>query len=550
MLILAGLHNEPGGYLAADNYVNISLLQGNLVVIPRGNFNTIIHNNRGISGDMNRKFSSSGPGQNYDDRIVEIIKNLIDESDIFLNLHDGWGFYSDTYESKMRNPVLMGQSIIADADSYFSVKHNRTLHLGDLARRVCEVVNKQIDNPDYHFHFNNHRTSEPDSRHKEQKHSATYYALTKNEIPAFGIETSKNLPSLEMKVRQQTLIINAFMKEFDIEQEYPTVSIEHPELRYMIVSINENSPVLVPNEKFLEIYSGDVIEITDLWVNAQRGLSVDIIGYGTLQDYRKKVTIYRDTDIIIRKDQFLCGRAHLRVLPPSPKKPIIAATTDYEENSHYFIISYCGQSKKISPNDTLALVKGETLSVIDITAGLKKLSKGRLSVNFYGFVPPDKSAEDRGYLIDTGTDLLRNYSVNKQGHIYQIRVEDRKDQQLSILSKIYVKILEPQLDYILVKKNSKNKLWFHDHDVFQVSANDRIEIVEVKTNLPSDKTPDIKVNCKGFVGRWNGKYRNMIINVGADMLKRFSLDGNGKRYVIEVSWKEQVIGLIYLDIVT
>jgi hypothetical protein len=64
-----------------------------------------------------------------------------------------------------------------------------------MAERVIARVNPQIQEPHYRFRFNNHRTAEPDSLHAEQRKSATYYALTGEGIPAFGIETSIGLCS-------------------------------------------------------------------------------------------------------------------------------------------------------------------------------------------------------------------------------------------------------------------------------------------------------------------------------------------------------------------
>jgi len=72
---------------------------------------------------------------------------LIAESDYLLNLHDGSGFYSEKWESDIRNPKRYGQSIIADCDTYYTKKKN-ILYLGDLARKVCKTVNAQIKCPD------------------------------------------------------------------------------------------------------------------------------------------------------------------------------------------------------------------------------------------------------------------------------------------------------------------------------------------------------------------------------------------------------------------
>src|SRR5271157_2798948 len=45
LLLLGGIQgDEPGGYLAADLYADISLKKGNMIVVPRANFSSIVGN--------------------------------------------------------------------------------------------------------------------------------------------------------------------------------------------------------------------------------------------------------------------------------------------------------------------------------------------------------------------------------------------------------------------------------------------------------------------------------------------------------------------------
>ncbi|MDR2456131.1 MAG: hypothetical protein LBE49_06015, partial [Deltaproteobacteria bacterium] len=113
IMIMGGIQgDEPGAFMSADLYVDIALKRGNLIVVPRANFKSIILFDRGPDGDMNRKFDGVQDKDPDRDRI-EIIKNLMAESDLFLNLHDGSGFFRDTWESEMANPERYGQCIIA-----------------------------------------------------------------------------------------------------------------------------------------------------------------------------------------------------------------------------------------------------------------------------------------------------------------------------------------------------------------------------------------------------------------------------------------------------
>ena len=57
LLIIGGIQgDEPGGFLAADFYADFSLEKGNLIVVPRANFPSILKKERQINQDMNRKF--------------------------------------------------------------------------------------------------------------------------------------------------------------------------------------------------------------------------------------------------------------------------------------------------------------------------------------------------------------------------------------------------------------------------------------------------------------------------------------------------------------
>jgi predicted deacylase len=74
LFLLGGIQgDEPGGYLAADLYADISLKKGVLIVVPRANFLSIVKNSRGVRGDMNRKFAKSAKSSDRDLRLVEVI---------------------------------------------------------------------------------------------------------------------------------------------------------------------------------------------------------------------------------------------------------------------------------------------------------------------------------------------------------------------------------------------------------------------------------------------------------------------------------------------
>jgi hypothetical protein len=442
LLLIGGIQgDEPGGFLSADHYADIHLAKGNLIVVPRANFRSIVLKRRKINEDMNRKFDEDRES-NYEAKIVTILKKLIKESDCLLNLHDGSGFYSDKWEGPDRNPMRYGQSIISDTDIFISPKTGETLRLGDMATLVAAKVNQKIDNPRHHFHFNNHQTKANSSKHKEQRKSATYYALYSCGIPAFGIETSKSLP-LEMKIRHHNLAINAFMEHFDIIPETPGLNLDPPELDYLVVSINDALPVVVQNQQTLYVKQSDTIMISHIEANYERGLTADLVGYGTFSDIRKKFQINGTTRIVVRKDYYPCGS--ILIAHGESKKNMLAkgisvsGTPDLPPSLKSFQIRINGKVREYGKNSRVKLTRGDLLEIMSVAA--HNGDPALWEVNFKGFVgdKTNNTGEDRGYVINTGKDLWKRYSINKKGKTYRVEVT----YQNKLLGKLYVDLVDP-----------------------------------------------------------------------------------------------------------
>lgn len=425
LLLIGGIQgDEPGGFLSADHYADISLLKGNLIVVPRANFQSIVLNRRKINEDMNRKFAVDYKS-NYEAKIVAILKKLIAESNCLLNLHDGSGFFSETWEGHDRNPKQYGQSIIADCELYVNPETEKDVNLGDMARTACEKINKNIENPLYRFCFNNHRTSKKNSLHKEQRKSATFYALYTCGIPAFGIETSKSLP-LELKVRHHNFAINAFMELLGIVPETPGINLDVPELKYLIISVNNALPIAVKNQQTLYVNSGDSVTISHVEANYERGLSADIIGYGTINDMRKEIKIKGSTRIAVRKDYYPCGSVYLALnngQNSSSHGGIFVINTPALSPSFLAYKVKINNKERMCPNyDHLKLTMGDTFEIVDVITGMGDPSD--MVVNLKGYVgnKQNNSGEDRGYIVNTAKDLWKRYSLNKKGKTYQVVV--------------------------------------------------------------------------------------------------------------------------------
>ncbi len=422
LMIVGGIQgDEPAGFLAADLYADFSLEKGNLIVVPRANFPSILKKERKINEDMNRTFLDK-KGRHYETQVVHVLKELIRESDCLLNLHEGSGVFSKKWEGPMRNPQRYGQSVIADASVFTDKKTGAKINLEAMAEKVIQKINGHIKDPDLKFSFNNHRTAKTDSVHKEQRGSATYYALYRCRVPAFGIESSKSLP-LEQKVRQHIHAVNGFMEILDIVPETPGIDLKKPELQYMVISVNDSIPVVVGKMQHLEIQPGDRVKVMDIVANYRRGLSADIIGKGNgFNDMKQKYTVWEDTRIEAKKDFYSCGSVFLDVDDSHHRKRDRLTVSESETTDVLKYQVLINGKKHIFPNYGHVKVKrGDRLVIRDVITG--RFDPADCVVNFKGFVGNRRNndGEDRGYLIDTGKDvLMKRYSLDNQGKRYHI----------------------------------------------------------------------------------------------------------------------------------
>ena len=422
LMIMGGIQgDEPAGFLAADLYADFSLEKGNLIVVPRANLPSILKKERKINEDMNRKFLDE-KGRHYETKVVHVLKDLIRESDCLLNLHEGSGVYSQTWEGPMRNPERYGQSVIADDSVFTDEKTGTRINLEAMAEQVIQKINAHIMDEDFRFSFNNHRTARADSLHKEQRGSATYYALYKCHVPAFGIESAKSLP-LEQKVKQHIHAVNGFMEILDIVPETPGLDLKKPELEYVVISVNDSVPVVVGRMQHLQIQPGDRVEVMDIVANYRRGLSVDIIGKGNgFNDMRKKYTIRENTRIEAKKDFYSCGSVFLDVCAsPDRKTDRFAVSESNTSDGLKYRLLINGEKHIYTNYAHVKLKRGDKLVIQDVITG--RIDPADCVVNFKGFVGNRRNndGEDRGYVIDTSKDILmKRYSIDKQGKRYYI----------------------------------------------------------------------------------------------------------------------------------
>jgi len=213
LLVIGGIHgNEPGGYFAPSILIeHYKILKGNLIIIPNLNFDSDIRNERGMYGDMNRKFAHISK-KDSDFHIIRDIKQIIlrKDVDLILNLHDGHGFYRPKWENVIFNPKAWGQALIIDQMSIATPKYSQ---LGIICKKVTDKINKSVFKKRHVFGVKNTKTKFHD---EQMRLSLTYFAITHNK-PALAIETSKNITDLAKKVYYQLLTIEEFMNVMGIK---------------------------------------------------------------------------------------------------------------------------------------------------------------------------------------------------------------------------------------------------------------------------------------------------------------------------------------------
>jgi hypothetical protein len=385
---------------------------------------------------MNRTFSDKHSNEHnhlYEDDIVSVLKTLIAKSDVLLNLHDGYGYYRPQWETELANPKRWGQAIITDRQQFKSGKTQQMLQLGNRAKAVIDKINPLVENKAHRFHYKNTRTKDSDSIHKEQRLSATFYALYQQGIESYGIETSKNIRSLDLKVTYQTMIVNAFLEEFDIIAERHTQQLAPPQLSYLLVSVNDQRPVAYKDGEIINVNVGDNIRIEEAFTNYERGVIVDIAQNNSLNDIGKTFNVTESTSIRVLKDQYLAGRLFIQTSSQNTNTTTANKPITTKAQMAHLMVEINGTAQKVAHGATISINSTDKLRLLNYN-GINGQTRSA-QINFIGFVGNSKGndGQDRGYLI-TKNKLIKRFSVDGNGKIYRIKAE--QDKQL--LAQFYV----------------------------------------------------------------------------------------------------------------
>ncbi len=498
LFILGGIQgDEPGGYLAADLYADLTLKKGNLIVVPRANFLSIVENSRGVEGDMNRKFAGKTKASDRDLAIVSIIKSLMKKSDFFLNLHDGSGFYSFQWESPNRNPMRYGQSIIIDAEQFIG-QDGKAIQMGSMVRRVLERVNPQIPNAGHRFQINNHKTLREDTKHREQRLSATFHAVTTVGIPAFGIETSKSIADYRLRVRHQTMVVNAFLEEFGITPDNPRIYLDTPQLKYVIVSINGRTPIVVTGKDRVTVQKGDNLRIVHIESNYSRGLTARIKGAARrLNDIGKEIAIKKDSIIEIRKDRFLIAQIPVDLIEGRSK---VAAGLHFEPRIRFFCVRVNDRTMLIEPGEELRVIRGDTLTILDPLTNMAPEDEKTIRMDLRGFQASESPypVEDRGHHINTSKDLREKYAA-KRGSVSVFSLQAKLDNRA--FDECFVVVEEPRMHYVVLSDAQSRSFVVHPGDRVELPAQAVVKIMDIRTNI--ELPAALFITMSGKTLRWD-----------------------------------------------
>jgi hypothetical protein len=248
LFVIGGIHgNEPGSYFAASVLAQYyTVTKGRLWIIPNLNHKSIMMNSRGVNGDMNRKFADID-SNDADYPIVDELKKIMTDPqvDLILNLHDGHGFYRKEYQNTIFNPSAWGQTCVIDQVSLDSDHIYKDMN--QIASTVSKELNDGLIENHHCFDVRNTNTRFDD---EAMKHSLTFFAIN-HDKPAFAIETSKNLPTLEEKVFYQLRAIEGYMRYMGIIYQRP-FDLTIPKLKEILktngnVTINNNISLNLEN---------------------------------------------------------------------------------------------------------------------------------------------------------------------------------------------------------------------------------------------------------------------------------------------------------------
>ncbi len=384
LLVIGGIQgDEPGGFLAASLLsTEYTITKGNVWIVPNLNFPSIIKRSRGLSGDMNRKFSKISKKDPDYDRVSKI-KTLITKPEVALivNLHDGSGFYREKYINKYLNPRRWGNSCIIDQEELKNIKYG---NLKEIADEVAKEINKNLQNQKHKYHVKNTKTRDGNV---QMLKSLTFFAIEKGKA-AYANEASKSLKTNE-RVYYHLLALEKYMDIMGIEYKRK-FALNPKEVRKII---NKNIEISLFDKK--------------IYLNLDNPRSA--IKYVPMPE-KKSINYEANNPLtaVIKNGgsyNIHYGNRKLTKLVPQ--------YFDYSPDMGNMSVEIDGHKKNVSLG---SLVKANDY--------IKVLPSKNKRVNVIGYV--NKKHKNEVNLKIRKSNIVRRYSIDKKGKTFRVEVYDTK----------------------------------------------------------------------------------------------------------------------------
>ncbi len=390
--------DETSGYVTAQLLSQARVLKGNLIVLPRANVPSINLHKRQINVDMNRRFDQNY-NRFYEDRVARVIRFLLAQSDAFIHLHEGSGFYNPTYVDSLRNPKRYGQSIIVDTLVYDKI---------DLAHTVNSVLrelNGRIAASDYQFKLFNTRTFDKGTAYPEMRKSLTCYALAEHGIPAMAVEVSKSIRQIDWKVRQQLSATIMLLQRFGVSVLPPDFTDEDVRAyarRGVKVSVNGR---VLPESGVINLAPGATLSVKRI-SSGPREFSPELALFasdrpGVNLISARRMALEPFSELELRSDGKRVAKARIRWTGRMPAAP--------NDDKPVFVCWLNGNPLFVRDGETLNTVMGDQLILEGVWGSdLKEV------VNLKGFVaiPWANNGQDLGWEIILDPDnFMSKYSI-------------------------------------------------------------------------------------------------------------------------------------------
>lgn len=390
--------DETSGFVTAQLLTQAKVTRGNVIILPRANVPSINLHKRQINVDMNRRFDQNY-NRFYEDRVARVIRFLLAQSDAFIHLHEGSGFYNPTYVDNLRNPKRYGQSIIVDTLVFDKIDLAHTVN------SVLDELNGSIRTRDYQFKLFNTKTFDKGTAYPEMRKSLTCYALAEHGIPAMAVEVSKSIRQIGWKVRQQLSATIMLLRRFGISvipPEFTDQDVRAYARKGVSISVN-GRPLrsggvinLVPGSTLAvePLDSGPSEFAPELALFASDRPGVNLIN-------ARRMVLEPFSELELRSDGKRIAKAHIKWTGKMPQSP--------GEDKPVFVCWLNGNPVFVRDGEVLHAVLGDQLIMEGMWGSdLKEI------VNLKGFVaiPWANNGQDLGWEIILDPDnFIGRYAV-------------------------------------------------------------------------------------------------------------------------------------------